>query len=226
MNARMPLHIRGRRDPARAHCRGARGRYIPDVARRRASRRRHAADRGRVARLAEDGTTLQLGIGLIPTIAASMMSIRRNLRVRSEMISDGVLTLHRAGALDPGYPVTSSFLIGSPDLYGWANRHDVLVYAWATPSITGQPSEAASRYSRSRRADSCNIPTNGSGDRPYPIPRMPAERYDMTYLNCGVSCVKLPTSLRFCRRRGIPALVAASLAPSDPVFSVAPSSST
>ena len=80
----------------------------------------------RVARFAEDGTTLQLGIGLIPTVAATMMSDLRNLRVWSEMISDGVLTLHRAGALDPDRPVTSSFLIGSPDLYGWADWNEGL----------------------------------------------------------------------------------------------------
>ena len=80
----------------------------------------------RVARFAEDGTTLQLGIGEIPTVAATMMSDLRNLRVWSEMISDGVLTLHRAGALDPDHPVTSSFLIGSPELYEWADRNDGL----------------------------------------------------------------------------------------------------
>jgi len=70
--------------------------------------------------LRQDGTTLQLGIGEIPTVAASMMSDLRDLRVWSEMISDGVLTLHRAGALDPDRPVTSSFLIGSQELYDWA----------------------------------------------------------------------------------------------------------
>ena len=80
----------------------------------------------RVAQFAEDGSTLQLGIGEIPTVAATMMSGLRNLRVWSEMISDGVLALHRAGALDPERPVTSSFLIGSPDLYEWADRNDGL----------------------------------------------------------------------------------------------------
>jgi acyl-CoA hydrolase len=80
----------------------------------------------RVARFAQDGTTLQLGIGEIPTVAASMMSDLRDLRVWSEMISDGVLTLHRAGALDPDRPVTSSFLIGSQELYDWADRNDGL----------------------------------------------------------------------------------------------------
>ena len=80
----------------------------------------------RIARFAEDGTTLQLGIGLIPTLAATKMSDLRNLRVWSEMISDGVLVLHRAGALDPNHPLTTSFLIGSPDLYGWADKNEGL----------------------------------------------------------------------------------------------------
>src|SRR5208283_4286110 len=80
----------------------------------------------RVASFAADGTTLQLGIGLIPTVAARMMSDRRGLRVWSEMISDGVMDLDRAGALDPGAPVYTSFLIGSPELYRWADRNEQL----------------------------------------------------------------------------------------------------
>ncbi len=80
----------------------------------------------RVAGFAADGTTLQLGIGLIPSVAARMMSGRRGLRVWSEMISDGVLDLHRAGALDPQAPVYTSFLIGSPALYEWADGNEHL----------------------------------------------------------------------------------------------------
>jgi hypothetical protein len=33
------------------------------------------------------------------------------------MFSDGVLGLAKAGALDPGQPVTGSFAFGSADLY-------------------------------------------------------------------------------------------------------------
>ncbi len=77
----------------------------------------------RIARFAEDGTTLQLGIGLIPTIAATRMSHLHLLRVWSEMISDGVLALDQAGALDPDHPVTTSFLVGTQELYGWADRN-------------------------------------------------------------------------------------------------------
>ena len=80
----------------------------------------------RVAAFAADGTTLQLGIGLIPTVAAGMMSGRRGLRVWSEMISDGVMDLDRAGALDPSAPVCTSFLIGSPELYRWADGNEQL----------------------------------------------------------------------------------------------------
>jgi acyl-CoA hydrolase len=80
----------------------------------------------RVAAFATDGTTLQLGIGLIPTVAARLMSGRRGLRVWSEMISDGVMDLHRAGALDPDAPVFTSFLIGSPELYAWADGNEQL----------------------------------------------------------------------------------------------------
>ncbi len=80
----------------------------------------------RVAAFAADGTTLQLGIGLIPTVAARMMSNRRGLRVWSEMISDGVMDLDHAGALDPEAPVYTSFLIGSPELYHWADGNEQL----------------------------------------------------------------------------------------------------
>jgi len=49
---------------------------------------------------------------------------RRGLRVWSEMFSDGVLALEKAGALDPAVPITSSFAFGSHELYDWAHRND------------------------------------------------------------------------------------------------------
>ncbi len=75
----------------------------------------------RVARFASDGATLQLGIGQIPTVAARAMAACRGLRVWSEMISEGVLGLDGAGALDPSEPVVTSFMMGSPELYSWAD---------------------------------------------------------------------------------------------------------
>jgi acyl-CoA hydrolase len=80
----------------------------------------------RVARFAADGSTLQLGIGQIPATAATMMADRRGLRVWSEMISDSVMDLAHAGALERGAPVVTSFLAGSPALYAWADGNERL----------------------------------------------------------------------------------------------------
>jgi acyl-CoA hydrolase len=77
----------------------------------------------RVAALIEDGSTLQLGIGHIPDATLRAVSDRRGLGVWSEMISDGVLELERAGALDLGRPLVCSFMFGSGELYDWVDRN-------------------------------------------------------------------------------------------------------
>ena len=66
-----------------------------------------------------DGATLQLGIGMVPDATLPGLMHRRRLAVWSEMFSDGVLTLERAGALDPDALVTASFVVGSVELYAW-----------------------------------------------------------------------------------------------------------
>ena len=76
-----------------------------------------------VAARVVDGSTLQLGIGAIPDAALRGLAGRRDLRIWSEMISDGVLALERRGALDRSVPVTASFMFGSPDLYAWVDRN-------------------------------------------------------------------------------------------------------
>ncbi len=76
-----------------------------------------------VATRVEDGSTLQLGIGAIPDAALRGLAHRRDLRIWSEMISDGVLALERGGALDESVPVTASFMFGSSDLYAWVDRN-------------------------------------------------------------------------------------------------------
>lgn len=74
-----------------------------------------------VAQLIDDGATLQLGIGAVPDSALAALTSRKGLRIWSEMFSDGVLALDRAGALDPDVVITSSFLFGSAELYEWAD---------------------------------------------------------------------------------------------------------
>ena len=74
-----------------------------------------------IAHLVPDGATLQLGIGAIPDATLGRLVERRGLHIWSEMISDGVLDLERAGALDQQTHIVTSFIGGSDDLYKWAD---------------------------------------------------------------------------------------------------------
>ena len=80
-----------------------------------------------VAGFVADGATVQLGIGQIPDATARSIADRRHLGVWSEMVSDGVLALERAGALDPDRPITASFFFGSAELYAWADANPRLL---------------------------------------------------------------------------------------------------
>jgi acyl-CoA hydrolase len=77
----------------------------------------------RVAALVPEAATLQLGIGAVPDAVLSALLGRRGLRVWTEMFSDGVVALDRAGALDDTSPLTTSFVFGSPELYAWVDRN-------------------------------------------------------------------------------------------------------
>jgi acyl-CoA hydrolase len=77
----------------------------------------------RVAVLVPDAATLQLGIGGVPDAVLAALRDRRGLRVWSEMFSDGVLALAKAGALDPDQQVTASFAFGGAELYEWMDRN-------------------------------------------------------------------------------------------------------
>jgi acyl-CoA hydrolase len=79
-----------------------------------------------VAVLVPDGTTLQLGIGAVPDAVLAALCGRRGLSVWSEMFSDGVLGLQKAGALEAGRPITASFAFGSPELYDWMGRNPAI----------------------------------------------------------------------------------------------------
>lgn len=77
----------------------------------------------RVAHLVGPGATLQLGIGAVPDAVLAALTARRGLAVWSEMFSDGVLGLARAGALDEDATVTASFVFGSAELYEWVDQN-------------------------------------------------------------------------------------------------------
>jgi acyl-CoA hydrolase len=73
-----------------------------------------------------DGSVLQMGIGRVPDAVLPGLLQRRDLGVWSEMISDGVMSLEEAGALATGREVVTSFLVGSSQLYRWADRNERL----------------------------------------------------------------------------------------------------
>lgn len=75
----------------------------------------------RVAAEIGDGATLQAGIGEVPDATIAGVLERRGLKIWTEMFSDGVLTLEKAGALDRGTPVRTSFVFGSQELYDWVD---------------------------------------------------------------------------------------------------------
>ncbi|MFF5262402.1 acetyl-CoA hydrolase/transferase family protein [Actinomadura viridis] len=77
----------------------------------------------RVARLVPERATLQLGIGAVPDAVLASLRERRGLAIWSEMFSDGVLALEKAGALD-ATPITASFAFGGEELYDWADRNE------------------------------------------------------------------------------------------------------
>ena len=74
---------------------------------------------GNVAEMIDDGACMQLGIGAVPDAVLESLKGHRELTVWSEMISDGVHSLERAGALSKKRPIVSSFIFGSNELYEW-----------------------------------------------------------------------------------------------------------
>ena len=77
-----------------------------------------------VADRVSDGATLQAGIGAVPDATMHGLVGRRGLRIWTEMFSDSVLALERAGALDPTVPITASFLFGSEELLEWVDGNE------------------------------------------------------------------------------------------------------
>jgi acyl-CoA hydrolase len=98
-----------------------------------------------VALRIEDGATIQTGIGSIPDAVLSALRDRRSLGVWSEMISDGVLDLEKAGSLDPQSAITCSFLFGTPELYAWADHNPRL--RMRRTEITNDPTQISAHPS-------------------------------------------------------------------------------
>ncbi len=85
-----------------------------------------------VARLVEDGATLQLGIGAIPDAVLQALGDRRDLGIHSELFSDGVLDLVERGVVtgackrvDTG-KIVASFVVGSQRLLDFVDDNPMV----------------------------------------------------------------------------------------------------
>lgn len=86
-----------------------------------------------VAALVEDGSTIQVGIGNVPNAVCSFLKGHKDLGVHSEMWSDGILELLKAGAVTnklkkiyPGKTV-SGFVMGSQELYDFIDDNPMVI---------------------------------------------------------------------------------------------------
>ncbi|WP_373818604.1 acetyl-CoA hydrolase/transferase family protein [Porphyromonas loveana] len=87
------------------------------------------------AKLIEDGSTLQLGIGAIPDAVLLFLRDKKDLGIHTEMFSDGVLELVRSGVITGKkktlHPekMIATFLMGTENVYRFVNNNpDVELY--------------------------------------------------------------------------------------------------
>ncbi|MFI5253614.1 MAG: acetyl-CoA hydrolase/transferase family protein [Bacteroidota bacterium] len=85
-----------------------------------------------IAELIEDGSTLQLGIGIIPESVLSFLGEKKHLGVHTEMFSDGVVKLVEDGvitnekkSLHPG-KIIGSFVLGSHIVFDFINNNPII----------------------------------------------------------------------------------------------------
>ncbi|MCG7343734.1 propionyl-CoA--succinate CoA transferase [Sporosarcina sp. ACRSL] len=77
----------------------------------------------------QDGDTLQIGIGAIPNAVMKMLKNRRHLGIHTEMLTDGIVDLVEAGAVDGMRKSThkgkivATFAFGSQRLYDFLNNN-------------------------------------------------------------------------------------------------------
>ncbi|OYT16776.1 MAG: 4-hydroxybutyrate--acetyl-CoA CoA transferase [Bacteroidetes bacterium 4572_77] len=82
-----------------------------------------------IAKLVEDGSTIQLGIGEIPNAAALSLKGKKDLGVHTEMMVDSMMELYEAGVItnkEKTYykdKFVCTFAMGSPKLYQWLDNN-------------------------------------------------------------------------------------------------------
>jgi acyl-CoA hydrolase len=102
----------------------------------------------------EDGSTLQTGIGGIPTAVASLLASRAggDYGVHSEMFTNGLMELHKAGKVSnarkgefEGYSITT-FAGGSSELYRWLGNEGREIVRFLPVHVVNSPEVIADNH--------------------------------------------------------------------------------
>ncbi|HZT59994.1 MAG TPA: acetyl-CoA hydrolase/transferase C-terminal domain-containing protein, partial [Pyrinomonadaceae bacterium] len=87
-----------------------------------------------VARLVDDGSTLQMGIGVIPNAVLAQLGGKKDLGVHTEMFSDGLLDLIESGVVNcskKGFldgKIVASFCMGTRRLYDFVDNNPLFEF--------------------------------------------------------------------------------------------------
>lgn len=95
----------------------------------------------------KDGDTLQIGIGAIPNAVMKMLKDRRHLGIHTEMLTDGIVDLVAAGAVDGTRKFTNrgkivaTFAYGTQQLYEFIDNNPAVEFL--PVSLLNDPREVA-----------------------------------------------------------------------------------
>jgi acyl-CoA hydrolase len=87
-----------------------------------------------IAKLVEDGSTIQLGIGEIPNAAALSLKGKKNLGVHTEMFVDSMMELYEAGVITNKEKAfykdkfVCTFAMGSEKMYEWLHNNPAVEF--------------------------------------------------------------------------------------------------
>ena len=101
-----------------------------------------------VASLVEDGATIQVGYGRIPDAILARLADKRHLGVHTELLSDGIVNLMRAGVVDNTMKTidrnktVAAFCMGSRETYEYLNDNPAVSFRAVdytnSPSVISQ----------------------------------------------------------------------------------------
>ncbi len=87
-----------------------------------------------IAELIEDGSTLQMGIGLIPDSVLKFLGSKKDLGIHSEMFSDGIIPLVESGVITNSKKIIhagkiiAGFVLGTQRLYNFIDNNPMIEF--------------------------------------------------------------------------------------------------